>query len=134
MECADTAQMACVDVRHRQGRSFRIGYLLRTTGQLRFSDDTSQELTIRPLSATMQSTLQLSQTPHAAIQREILDNIEFGESLVALLSRKAEAHLAAVAPAHTEETVELLRSLLNIQVVQSKLGRERQRLSILKSC
>ena len=69
-----------------------------------------------------------------ANQNEILNNVEFGDSLLAMLIRKAEGHLAAVAPEHTEETIQLLRSLLDLHVVQAKLGRERQRLSIVKSC
>jgi hypothetical protein len=78
--------------------------------------------------------LQPSQTPRNAIQIEIVDNLEFGESLLAMLVRKAEGHLARVAPVQNEETVELLRSLIDIQIVQAKLGRERQRLSAFKSC
>jgi hypothetical protein len=68
-----------------------------------------------------------------AFQKEISDNIEYGEAILTMLKRKAERQLEVIAPAHSEEVVELWRSLLDMQSVQDKLGRERYRLSELKT-
>jgi len=68
-----------------------------------------------------------------ALQKEAADNIEFGEALFGMLKRKAEQQLANIAPAHTEEVVELWRALLYMHEVQATLLRERFRLSVVNS-
>jgi hypothetical protein len=69
----------------------------------------------------------------SALQREISDNIEYGEAILALLKRKAERQLEVIAPAQTEEVAELWRALLDMHDVEVKLARERYRLSVLKT-
>ncbi|MGD0500853.1 MAG: hypothetical protein ABSC23_20765 [Bryobacteraceae bacterium] len=68
----------------------------------------------------------------SAFQKEISDNIEYGEAVFALLKRKAENQLELIAPAHSEQVVEFWRALLDMQTVQAKLGQERYRLSVLQ--
>ena len=69
-------------------------------------------------------------TSHTAIR----DNIELAEALLDMLSRKAERHIALrIAPTQTEEVVEFLELLFNIQTVQARLMQERLRLSMLKA-
>jgi hypothetical protein len=65
------------------------------------------------------------------LQKEISDNLEYGEAVLALLKRKAENQLELIAPAHDEQVVEFWRALLDIQTVQNKLVHERYRLSVL---
>jgi hypothetical protein len=77
--------------------------------------------------------LQPSQAPRTSRQDEILKNIELGEGLFSMLTRKAEAHLVAIAATESEQMVELLRSLLSAQVVLDILVRQRQRLSTFQS-
>jgi hypothetical protein len=67
-----------------------------------------------------------------AFQKELQDNIDYGELVFALLKRKAESQLELVAPAHDERIVELWRALLDMHEVQAKLVRERYRLSVLQ--
>src|SRR3974377_1708894 len=64
-------------------------------------------------------------------QKEVENNVEFGEAVLTMLKRKAECQLEILAPAHDEHLVEFWRSLLDVQTVQAKLGRERHRLSIV---
>ena len=67
-----------------------------------------------------------------ALQKEISDNIEYGEAIFTMLKLKAQSQLEIVAPAQTEEVVELWRALLAMHEVQVKLVRERYRLSVLQ--
>jgi len=68
-----------------------------------------------------------------ALQKEAADNIELGEALFGMLQRKAEAKLAVIAPAQQEDVVEFWRAVMDIQIVQSTLLRERFRLSVVNS-
>jgi hypothetical protein len=69
-------------------------------------------------------------TSHTAIR----ENIELGEALLEMLSRKAERHIELrIAPTQPEEVVEFLELLFSIQTVQARLMRERLRLLILKA-
>lgn len=67
----------------------------------------------------------------SALQKELADNIEYGEAVLLLLKRKAESHLEVIALEFDERVVEFWRSLLYVQTVQANLGRERYRLSVL---
>ena len=67
-----------------------------------------------------------------AFQKEISDNLEYGEAVFALLKRKAENQLELIAPAHDEQVVGLWRALIAMQTVQAKLGRERHRLTVMQ--
>jgi len=67
-----------------------------------------------------------------ALQKEISDNIEYGEAVLTMLKRKAERQLEIIAPAQNEQVVEFWRALLDIHVVADRLGRERYRLSVLR--
>ena len=79
------------------------------------------------------STASISMTPlRTAIQNEIANNIEYGEAILTMLTRKAERQLEVVAPDHNEDLLALWRSLLDIQAVQEKLSRERWRLSVCR--
>ena len=60
-------------------------------------------------------------------------NIEFGEAVLAMLKRKAEQQLEIIAPAHDEHVVEFWKSLLDMLTILAKLGRERHRLTVLKT-
>ena len=71
-------------------------------------------------------------TLRSTFQKEISDNIEYGEAVLTMLKRKAECQLDRIAPGHDEQIVEFWRSLLNMQIVQGRLGQERYRLSLLK--
>jgi hypothetical protein len=69
-------------------------------------------------------------TSHIAIR----ENIELGEALLEMLSRKAERHIELrIAPTQPEEVVEFLEVLYSIQTVQGRLMQERLRLSMLKA-
>jgi|SRR5215471_15884435 len=68
----------------------------------------------------------------SAFQKEVETNIEFGEAVLTILRRKAECQLELIAPAHDEQVVEFWRSLLDMQTVQAKLGRERHRLTVVQ--
>jgi hypothetical protein len=70
--------------------------------------------------------------PRTALQKEVSDNIEYGEAIFTMLKRKAECQLELIAPAQTEQVVEFWRALLNMHDVQAKLVRERYRLSVLR--
>ena len=70
--------------------------------------------------------------PNDAFQQEIESNLEYGESLFALLKRKTENQLELIAPGHDEQAVEFWRALLDMQTVQAKLDRERHRLSVMQ--
>jgi hypothetical protein len=61
-------------------------------------------------------------------------NIELGEALLEMLSRKAERHIELrIAPTQPDEVVEFLELLFNIQNVHARLTQERLRLSRLKA-
>jgi len=68
----------------------------------------------------------------SAFQSELETNIEFGESVLTMLKRKAECQLEIIAPAYDEHLVEFWRALLDMQTVQAKLDRERHRLLVLQ--
>ncbi len=68
----------------------------------------------------------------STFQKEISDNIEYGEAVLTMLRRKAECQLERIAPGHDEQVVEFWRVLLDMQTVQDRLGKERYRLSVLK--
>jgi hypothetical protein len=67
----------------------------------------------------------------SALQKEISDNIEYGEAILTLLKRKAERQLEVIAPAQPENVAEFWRALLDMQTVQAKLSTERYRLSTI---
>jgi hypothetical protein len=71
-------------------------------------------------------------TLRCALQKEISDNIEYGELILATLKRKAESQLEVIAPEQPEDVVEFWRALLAMHEVQVKLVRERYRLSVLQ--
>jgi hypothetical protein len=60
-----------------------------------------------------------------AFQKELQDNIDYGELLLAFLKRKADRQLELIAPAQDERVVEFWRALLQMHEVQAKLVRER---------
>jgi hypothetical protein len=68
-----------------------------------------------------------------AFQKELQDNIDYGELVFALLKRKAESHLEIISPSQDEQIVSLLRALVDMHNIQNKLGKERYRLSVLKA-
>jgi hypothetical protein len=67
-----------------------------------------------------------------ALQKEMSDNIEYGEAILVALKLKAERQLEVIAPHQHEDVIALYRLMLDIQAVQDKLGRERYRLSICR--
>jgi hypothetical protein len=64
-----------------------------------------------------------------ALQNEIEHNIEYGEALLTALRLRAQRQLDIVALHQHEDVVCLVRLMLDIQAVQSKIGRERYRLA-----
>ena len=77
--------------------------------------------------------LYVNMTPlRTALQKEISDNIEYGEAILTMLKRKADRQLEIIAPAHSEQEVEFWRALLAMHEVQVKLLRERYRLSTFR--
>jgi len=73
-------------------------------------------------------------TPNrTTLQKQISDNIEYGESILTMLKRKAESQLDVIAPAQDEQIVEFWKVLLDIHTVADKLGRERYRLSVIQA-
>jgi len=68
----------------------------------------------------------------SALQKEISDNIEYGEAILTMLKRRVERQLAIIAPAQSEQVVDFWRALLDMHEVQVKLVRERYRLSMLQ--
>jgi hypothetical protein len=69
----------------------------------------------------------------SAFQKDIENNVEYGEAVFALLKRITENQLELIAPAHSEQVVEFWRALLDMQTVQAKLDQERHRLSVLQA-
>ena len=71
-------------------------------------------------------------TLRSALQKELSDNIEYGELILATLKRKAEQQLQITATAQDERLVEILRALVDMQTIQNRLAQERYRLSVLQ--
>ena len=67
-----------------------------------------------------------------ALQKEMSDNIEYGEAILIALRLKAQRQLEMVTPHQHEDVIALYRLMLDIQAVQDKLGRERYRISICR--
>ena len=71
--------------------------------------------------------------PNTDTRQKITANVEFGEAILHMLTRKAECKLPVIARTQPAEVVEFLETVLNIQLVQGKLVSERVRLSMLKA-
>jgi hypothetical protein len=67
-----------------------------------------------------------------ALQKEMSDQIGYGEALLIALRLKAQRQLEIVTPHQHEDLVALYRLMLDIQAVQDKLGRELYRLSVCR--
>jgi hypothetical protein len=70
---------------------------------------------------------------HTDTREKIAANIQFGEAILSLLTRKAECELPVIARTQPAEVVEFLQTVLHIQIVQGKLVSERLRFSMLKA-
>lgn len=71
-------------------------------------------------------------TPHSELRERITANVELGEALVLMLTRKAQGHLEKIARTQDEDVVEFSRCLVDLQAVQHQLGKERHRLAALE--
>ncbi len=69
----------------------------------------------------------------SALQKEISDNVEYGEAILTMLKRKAERQLEIIAPAQDGRLIEVLRVLLDMQYVEVTLIYERYPLYTLKA-
>jgi hypothetical protein len=66
------------------------------------------------------------------LQKEMSDNIEYGEAILTALRLKAQRQIEVVAPHQHEEVIALYCLMMDIQAVQEKLSRERYRLSVCR--
>jgi len=71
--------------------------------------------------------------PRYTIQQHLVAEIEYGEALLTALKLKAERQVELISASQPDELTNFCRLILDIQVVQQRVDRERYRLSLLKT-